>query len=134
MKFDKIYALVGVNFFFLKSCRCKVLDIWKVWGGVDHFFLAKKIAISPFLTPAETEISVLLSASVERLGVSRMRDFFFRGGWGVGRGVFFFSKKKNCNHPPFWHQRKQKYRCHYPHRSRDLVSPVGGIFFCILYI
>ena len=28
------------------------------------------------LTPAETKISVLLSAAVERFGVSRMRDFF----------------------------------------------------------
>ena len=32
-------------------------------------------SISPFLTPAETKILVLLSASVERFGVSRMRDF-----------------------------------------------------------
>ena len=34
-------------------------------------------AINPFLTPAETKILVLLSASVERFGVSRMRDFLF---------------------------------------------------------
>ena len=35
---------------------------------------------APFLTPAKTKISVLLSASVESIGVSRMRiflDFFF---------------------------------------------------------
>ena len=32
---------------------------------------------APFWTPAETKISVLLSASVERFGVSRMRDFIF---------------------------------------------------------
>ena len=30
---------------------------------------------APFLTPAETEILLLLSALVERFGVSRMRDF-----------------------------------------------------------
>ena len=35
----------------------------------------RKNAISPFLTPAETKISVLLSASVEGFGVSRVRDF-----------------------------------------------------------
>ena len=29
----------------------------------------------PFLAPADTKILVLLSASVERFGVSRMRDF-----------------------------------------------------------
>ena len=38
--------------------------------------VASKNAISPFLTPADTKISVLLSASVKRLGVSRMRDLF----------------------------------------------------------
>jgi hypothetical protein len=32
---------------------------------------------APFLTPAETEILVQLSASVLRFGVSRMRDFLF---------------------------------------------------------
>ena len=31
---------------------------------------------APFLTPAETKIPVILSASVERFGVSCMRDFF----------------------------------------------------------
>ena len=44
----------------------------------------------PFLTPAETKISVLLSASVETFGVYRKRDifvfillyFFFRQGGG----------------------------------------------------
>ena len=43
------------------------------------FFLAgvQKKVISPFLTPAETKISVLLSAPVERFGVSRMQNFFY---------------------------------------------------------
>ena len=36
----------------------------------------KKMLSAPFLTPAETKISVLLSVSVERFGVSRMRDFY----------------------------------------------------------
>ena len=35
----------------------------------------KKMLLAPFLTPAETKISVLLSALVKRFGVSRMRDF-----------------------------------------------------------
>ena len=35
----------------------------------------KKNAISHFLAPADTKILVLLSALVERFGVSHMRDF-----------------------------------------------------------
>ena len=31
---------------------------------------------APFLTPAETKILVILSASVKRFSVSRMRDFY----------------------------------------------------------
>ena len=31
-------------------------------------------------------------------------------------------------HPPFWRQQKQKYQWYYPHRSKDSVSPVCGIF------
>ena len=37
---------------------------------------------APFLTPAETKISVLLSASVERFGVSHMRDF-----WNLNQSI-----------------------------------------------
>ena len=44
-------------------------------GGVK-FFWHKKNCYQPFLTSAETKISVLLSASVEKFGVSRMRDIF----------------------------------------------------------
>ena len=40
--------------------------------------LKEKNATSPILTPAETKISVLLSALVKRFGVSRMRDFYIR--------------------------------------------------------
>ena len=36
--------------------------------------LSKKVAL--FLTPAETKILVLISASAERFGVSCKRDFF----------------------------------------------------------
>ena len=43
-------------------------------GGVRKT-LAKKILSAPFLTSAETKMLVLLPASVERLSVSRMRDF-----------------------------------------------------------
>ena len=35
---------------------------------------------------------------------------------------------KKCYLPLFWHQRKQKYWCYYPHQSRDSVCPVCGIF------
>ena len=56
---------------------------------------------------------VLLSASVERVSVSRMPDFF--------KGYKWYE-------PLFWRKRKQKYWCFYPHRLRDLVSPVCGIF------
>ena len=43
------------------------------WGWVNNAM--KKMLLAPFLTPAETQISVLLSASVKRFGVSRIRDF-----------------------------------------------------------
>ena len=55
------------------------------------------------LTNLSKIVSVLLSASVERVGVSRMRDFF-------------------------------QYRCYYPHRSRDTLSPVSGIIFLSISI
>jgi hypothetical protein len=42
---------------------------------------------------------------------------------------FFFGKKNKCYQPLFGRQRKQKYWCYYPHRSRDLVSPVCGFFY-----
>ena len=51
-----------------------------------NIFITKKIkfeeknATSPILTPAETKLSVLLSALVERFGVSCMRDFYIRHG------------------------------------------------------
>ena len=46
--------------------------------AVGGFFLAiKKMLSAPFLTPAETKISVLLSTLVERFSVSRMRDFYY---------------------------------------------------------
>ena len=58
---------------------------------------------------------MLLSAHVERVSVSHMRDFFYYwgGGWGVNndaKGVFNW------------------YRCFYPHQSRELVSPVCEFF------
>ena len=37
----------------------------------------KKMLSAPFLTPAETKILVLLSASVDRFSVSRTQDFFY---------------------------------------------------------
>ena len=37
----------------------------------------KKMLLGPFLTPAETKITVILSALVKRFGVSRMQDFFW---------------------------------------------------------
>ena len=44
--------------------------------GGKFLCLAKKILSASFLTPAEKNILVLLSASVERFGVSRIRDIF----------------------------------------------------------
>ena len=57
-------------------------------------------------------VSVLLSASFERFGVSRMRDFFKL--FLQIMLVFFL------------------YPCFYLHRSRDSVSPVCGIFFLLI--
>ena len=37
-------------------------------------------------------------------------------------------QKKTCWTPSKW------YWCYYPHRSRDLVSPVCGIFFILIYL
>ena len=42
-------------------------------GGGD---CKKKLLSTPLLTPAETKIWVLLSVSVERFFVSRMRDLY----------------------------------------------------------
>ena len=36
---------------------------------------------------------------------------------------------KKCFQPLLRRQRKKKYLCYYPHRLRDLVSPICGIFF-----
>ena len=49
-----------------------------LWGGGGGRGGGKKEeeAISPFWTPADTKTLVLLSASVERFGVTRMRDLF----------------------------------------------------------
>ena len=41
---------------------------------------------APIWTPAETKISVLVSVSVKRFGVSRMRDFFWQN-----LNIFFIS-------------------------------------------
>ena len=44
--------------------------------NIVNVFVSKLCLLSaPFLTPAETKILVLLSTSVERFGVSRMRVF-----------------------------------------------------------
>ena len=45
-------------------------------GWWVRFFVAKKMLSAPFLTPAETKILVLLSASVETFRVPRMGYFF----------------------------------------------------------
>ena len=45
------------------------------WGGK---FGEKKNAISLYFDASETKISVLLSTSVKRFGVSRMRDFLIQ--------------------------------------------------------
>ena len=39
------------------------------------------------------------------------------------------SVKQICYQFLFWRQRTQQYWCYYPHRSRDTVSPVCGIFY-----
>ena len=86
-----------------------------------------------------TVVSVLLSASVEKCFVSRMRDFFkchylscvtlVSCVANVGVMVFqlpcraifgVFSAEDEQNQNWFW--------CYYPHRSRYALSPVCGIF------
>ena len=49
-----------------------------LWEKIQKsiFFGKKKMQAAPFLTPVKTKILVLLSASDERFGVSRMWDFF----------------------------------------------------------
>ena len=46
-------------------------------GAKKKFGQEKKMLSAIFLTPAETKILMLLSASVKRFGVSRRLDFFF---------------------------------------------------------
>ena len=61
-------------------------------------------------------VSALVAASVERVGVSRMRDFFL---------IYIF----------FYHATSPKsYGSYYPHRSRDSFSPVCGIFVVVLFL
>ena len=48
LNFDKIYALFGVNFILLKSCWCKVLDIWKVC--IKLFLLIQTLFFFDFRT------------------------------------------------------------------------------------
>ena len=67
----RIYVPPCIFSFLLKSSLGGGDDGDKKGGGI-----VKKMLSVPILTPAETKISVLLSASVERFGVSRMRDFF----------------------------------------------------------
>ena len=47
-----------------------------VWARIEfyHEVQGKKLQLALFSTPAETKLFVLLSASVERFGVSRVRD------------------------------------------------------------
>ena len=55
-----------------------------VGGGYFNFFIfLQKILSSPFLTPAETKILVLLSTLIERFCVSRMRDYFLNFFFGI---------------------------------------------------
>ena len=49
-----------------------------MWGGRGNLFFGKKMLSAALLAPAETKILMLLSASVERFGVPRMRDFSIR--------------------------------------------------------
>ena len=67
---------------------------------IIFFFLDKSRNLSKF-------VSVLLSASVERVGVSRIRDFFL------------------INHATS----PKLYWSYDPHRSRDSMSPVCRIFY-----
>ena len=46
-------------------------------GGANGGGKGKKMVPAPFLTPAKTKILMLLSASVESIGVSCMLDFLF---------------------------------------------------------
>ena len=52
---------------------------------------------------------------------------------GGGGCKFFFFCQKKLKLAPFWTQAETKYWWYYPHRSRDLVSPVFGNFLKILY-
>ena len=88
------------------GCRASIAHAWS--RRVDAstapyffllFFLEKSRKLSKF-------VSVLLSASVKRFDVSRMRYFFL------------------INHATS----PKLYRSYYPHRSRDSLSPVCGIF------
>ena len=64
------------------SPSCGALKTWRFSKSDappppgNLFFLNKKVLSVPFLTLAETKILVLLSALVERFGVSRIQDFF----------------------------------------------------------
>ena len=51
------------------------VGVTKLWGGWFFFFFCKKMLSAPFLTPEETKISLLLSASVERFSVFCIQDF-----------------------------------------------------------
>ena len=59
--------------------------------GIFFFFLQKKMLSAPFLTPAETKMLVLLSASVERFGVSRMRDFYLAVCFLIETAILFLA-------------------------------------------
>ena len=82
--------------------------VWK-WSKIaaqkKKFFFADFALVHPPMA------SVLLSASVERCFFSRMQDFFLK-----------------INHATS----SNLYRFFYPHRLRELVSPVCGIFFSLL--
>ena len=56
-------------------CCCLLLLIFVALVYNSLIFTKKMLSVH-FLTPAETKILELLSPSVERFGVSRMRDFY----------------------------------------------------------
>ena len=72
----KINTKLIVHFFFY-FCRNYNYSLIKLKTQDKTFQnFGKKMLSASFLTPAGTKILVLLSASVKRFGVSRMRDFY----------------------------------------------------------
>ena len=79
-------------------------------------------------------VLVLLSASVERVGISRMRDFFYFFIFFLALGLkkmlksFLAVVLLSASVEGFFVSRMRNFFFILVHRSRDALSPVFGIF------